>query len=50
MPAVSALLHRLNEIAKSIEKSQKALALLGLGSIGKEQERLDEYSDLDFFV
>lgn len=28
----------------------QALALLGLGSSGSEQHRLDDYSDLDFFV
>jgi len=50
MPAVQELKTRLNEIAESLKNSHQALALLGLGSIGLEQERLDEYSDLDFFV
>ncbi len=27
-----------------------AIALLGLGSVGRDLERLDEHSDLDFFV
>jgi hypothetical protein len=44
------LLYRLDEIGKSLEKSGHALALIGLGSVGLELERLDQYSDLDFFV
>lgn len=44
------LLHRLDEIAKSLEQCGGALALLGLGSVGVERERIDEFSDLDFFV
>jgi lincosamide nucleotidyltransferase B/F len=44
------LLARLNAIAQSLELHPHALALIGLGSIGLEQERLDDFSDLDFFV
>lgn len=44
------LLKRLNEIGVSLSQSGHALALLGLGSVGEELDRLDEYSDLDFFV
>lgn len=44
------LLERLNEIGKSLERRDGALLLLGLGSVGMEIDRLDEYSDLDFFV
>jgi lincosamide nucleotidyltransferase B/F len=44
------LLNRLEEIGKSLEKSGHGLALLGLGSVGTELARLDEYSDLDFFA
>jgi len=44
------LLKRLDEIGQSLAKSGHALALIGLGSIGEELHRLDEYSDLDFFV
>jgi lincosamide nucleotidyltransferase B/F len=44
------LFQRLNEIGKSLERTGKALALIGLGSVGIERARLDEYSDLDFFV
>lgn len=44
------LLERLNQIGASLEKTGDALLLLGLGSVGNEIGRLDEYSDLDFFV
>jgi hypothetical protein len=44
------LLDRLDAIGVSLKNSGNALALLGLGSVGIETERLDEYSDLDFFV
>lgn len=44
------LLARLDAIGRSIEATGHALALIGLGSVGAERERLDAYSDLDFFV
>lgn len=44
------LLQRLDEIGKVLERKGGALVLLGLGSVGTETDRLDEYSDLDFFV
>jgi hypothetical protein len=44
------LLQRLDDIARSLELSGKALTLIGLGSVGLELERLDEHSDLDFFA
>jgi lincosamide nucleotidyltransferase B/F len=44
------LLKRLQDIAHSLKQNQHALALIGLGSVGMELERLDAYSDLDFFV
>ena len=44
------LLKRLDEIARALELSGHALALIGLGSVGLELERLDAFSDLDFFV
>jgi lincosamide nucleotidyltransferase B/F len=44
------LLIRLNQIAQNLERSNHALVLIGLGSVGLELERLDEHSDLDFFV
>lgn len=50
MPTPQQLLARLDEIAASLEHSGHGLALLALGSVGLELERLDEYSDLDFFA
>jgi len=44
------LLSRLDEIGLYLEGNDGALLLLGLGSVGVELDRLDEYSDLDFFV
>lgn len=50
MPTQSSLLSRLDAIGHSLEASGHALALIGLGSVGLETDRLDEYSDLDFFA
>jgi lincosamide nucleotidyltransferase B/F len=44
------LLTRLDEIGRSLERSGHGLALIGLGSVGLELDRIDAYSDLDFFV
>jgi len=44
------LLQRLDDIGASVASTDKALALIGLGSVGVELDRLDDYSDLDFFV
>lgn len=44
------LLKRLDDIGLSLAQSDHALALIGLGSIGEELHRLDDYSDLDFFA
>lgn len=44
------LLKRLETIGKVVEQKGEALCLLGLGSVGIETDRLDEYSDLDFFL
>lgn len=44
------VLARLDAIGASLAQSGKALALIGLGSAGTELDRLDEYSDLDFFA
>ncbi len=44
------LLSRLDAIGRSLERSGHALALIGLGSVGVETDRLDAYSDLDFFA
>ena len=50
MPDRQALLERLDQIGQVLAKDPRALALIGLGSAGLELERLDEHSDLDFFV
>jgi len=44
------LLTRLDEIGQSLAQSGHAIALIGLGSVGEELHRLDDYSDLDFFA
>jgi lincosamide nucleotidyltransferase len=44
------LLTRLDEIGSSLARSKNAIALIGLGSVGVEVDRLDDYSDLDFFA
>ena len=44
------LLARLEAIGRSLERSGHALALIGLGSVGPELDRIDAYSDLDFFA
>jgi hypothetical protein len=44
------LLGRLDAIGRALADSGHALALIGLGSVGRETERLDAWSDLDFFV
>jgi hypothetical protein len=48
MPSPAALLARLDAIGQSLAQSGHALALIGLGSVGLD--RLDAYSDLDFFA
>jgi hypothetical protein len=50
MPRPAELLARLDAIGASLAASGHALALLGLGSVGTDLQRLDEYSDLDFFA
>ena len=44
------LLARLDAIGAALNASGEALALLALGSVGVETERIDAYSDLDFFA
>lgn len=44
------LLERLEAIARAVAGSGHGLAVIGLGSVGAELDRLDAYSDLDFFV
>jgi hypothetical protein len=44
------LLQRLDDIGASLARTGHGLALIGLGSVGTELDRLDDYSDLDFFA
>ena len=44
------LLARLDAIGRSLAETGHALALLGQGSSGAGLDRLDDYSDLDFFA
>lgn len=50
MNSPQSLLERLAAIGQSLSRRPQALALLGLGSVGRERARLDTYSDLDFFA
>lgn len=50
MNGVDKLKKRMVSLALSLEADEDALALLGLGSAGIEDDRLDQWSDLDFFV
>lgn len=50
MTKTSLLLTRLDQIGRSLEQTDRALALIALGSVGEDLYRLDDYSDLDFFV
>jgi hypothetical protein len=49
-PTPERLARRLDEVASVLEASSRGLGLLALGSGGLERERLDAWSDLDFFV
>ena len=44
------LSERLDRVVDAVRGSGRARAFLGLGSIGLETARMDEFSDLDFFV
>lgn len=44
------LLARLDDLAAELDRRGDARALLGLGSVGLDLARLDDHSDLDFFV
>ena len=50
MEKVTLLKSRLKAIGHTLSHNTYALGLLGLGSAGNEIDRMDEYSDLDFFV
>jgi hypothetical protein len=50
-PVSPQVLHdRLASLARALSARDDALALLALGSVGIETDRLDTWSDLDFFV
>jgi hypothetical protein len=49
-PAAQRLLDRLDRLGEVLRDRGDALALLGLGSVGRDLHRLDEHSDLDFFA
>jgi hypothetical protein len=49
-PTPQRLLRRLDDLAAVLAQRGDALALIGLGSVGADLDRLDEHSDLDFFV
>ena len=44
------LLRRLDDLGVVLAARGDALALIGLGSVGLDLDRLDDHSDLDFFV
>jgi hypothetical protein len=44
------LLERLDRLGEVLARRGDALALIGLGSVGVDLERLDDHSDLDFFA
>jgi hypothetical protein len=48
--AAQRLLDRLDAIAGALQRRAEPLALIALGSVGRETARLDAWSDLDFFV
>ncbi|MBB5190636.1 hypothetical protein HNQ50_001358 [Silvimonas terrae] len=50
MNSQQSLLRRLDEIGLSLARCGDAIALFGLGSAGVERERMDQWSDLDFFA
>lgn len=44
------LLARLDAIGAALAATGRGVALIGLGSVGRERGRIDAYSDLDFFA
>ncbi|SCE92347.1 hypothetical protein [Micromonospora mirobrigensis] len=44
------MLRRLDDLAAHLATRPNVIALLGLGSAGVEHDRLDDHSDLDFFL
>jgi hypothetical protein len=50
MTAAETLLDRLEAIGLSLSRRPDVVALLAVGSVGRDRELIDEHSDLDFFV
>jgi lincosamide nucleotidyltransferase len=50
MAKTEQLLARINALAETVKRHDWGLGFLGLGSAGREQSRMDQFSDLDFFV
>jgi len=50
MPDPRRLESRLDDIARALQATGDGLGLLALGSVGLETARLDQWSDLDFFL
>jgi lincosamide nucleotidyltransferase len=50
LPTPALLLQRLGQISDGLKYVDGVMGLIGLGSIGIDKNRLDKYSDLDFFV
>lgn len=50
LPTTTLLLQRLSQISEGLKDIDGVIGIIGLGSIGSDKNRLDEYSDLDFFV
>ena len=48
--AVDRLLDRLDASTATLSSRDDVLAVLGLGSTGKDHQRLDAHSDLDVFI
>lgn len=44
------LVRRLDDLGAALARRGDAIALIGLGSVGVDLHRLDDHSDLDFFV
>ncbi len=44
------LVRRLDDLGAALARRCDAIALIGLGSVGVDLDRLDDHSDLDFFV
>ena len=50
MERTELLLERLEAIGRSLAERNGAVALIGLGSVGRDTFRVDAYSDLDFYA